>query len=40
MVGGRLVNLVAQHTTADVIMVIGLIAGPIVGVILSDYISI
>jgi uncharacterized protein YjbI with pentapeptide repeats len=36
----RLVDAIAQHKTAAVTMVIGLIAGPIVGVTLNDYINI
>jgi hypothetical protein len=40
MAGKRILNLIAQHRTAAVTMIIGLIAGPIVGVMLIDYISI
>jgi uncharacterized membrane-anchored protein YhcB (DUF1043 family) len=35
----RIVNLVAQHKTAVVFTIIGLIAGLIVGVMLNDYIT-
>jgi uncharacterized protein YjbI with pentapeptide repeats len=36
----RIVKLISQHKTAAVIMVIGLIAGPIVGAMLVDHVSI
>jgi uncharacterized protein YjbI with pentapeptide repeats len=40
MSGRRLTNLIAQHKTAAITMIIGLIAGPIVAVMLNDYISV
>jgi hypothetical protein len=40
MDGRRILDLISQHKTAAATMIIGLIAGPIVGVMLSDYISI
>ena len=36
----RIVNLVAQHKTAVVFTIIGVIASPIVGIVVTDYISI
>ena len=36
----RIVNLVAQHKTAVVFTIIGVFASPIVGIVVTDYISI
>jgi hypothetical protein len=36
----RIVNLVAQHKTAVVFRIIGVIASPIVSIVVNDYISI
>ena len=40
MPSGRIMNLLAQHRTAVVFTIIGVIASPIVGVVVTDYISI
>jgi uncharacterized protein YjbI with pentapeptide repeats len=40
MRGARVINTITQHKTAIVFTIIGLIAGPIVGAMLVDYISI
>jgi uncharacterized protein YjbI with pentapeptide repeats len=40
MRGTRVINTIKQHKTAIVFTIIGLIAGPIVGAMLVDYISI
>lgn len=40
MRAARIVDLIAQHKTAAATMIIGLIAGPIVGVMLNDYITV
>ena len=40
MPGARIKNLLAQHRTAVVFTIIGVIASPIVGIVVTDYISI
>jgi hypothetical protein len=40
MPSGRIMNLLAQHKTWVVFTIIGVIASPIVGIVVTDYISI
>jgi hypothetical protein len=40
MPSGGVMNILAQHRTAVVFTIIGVIASPIVGIVVTDYISI